>query len=473
MKQLDWGDKMLNRTQLESLLTLAMQSDADFAEIFEEETHSERFSVVNENVEDVNRTIRAGAGIRLYKGTSSVYGYTNEMNMASLEAVVRDLRDAIGKQETGTAVVLNEREVVKNISPVEQNPQDADDEVKIDLLKECVKGAEEYDERIFKVTASLNFIVQDVQIANSEGLFKADTRVRTRIGVSAYAKEGDNVQSGFNGPGASKGLEYFTGDHAPYEAGKEAARVACVLLRAKKAPSGVMPVIIDNGFGGVIFHEACGHSLEATGVAKNLSVFSGKKGEKIASEKVNAVDDGTLPGEWGSQNMDDEGNPQQRRLLIQNGVLTEYMVDRLNGRRMNEKSSGSARRESYKYEPTSRMSNTYLLPGTDKREDMFKDIKFGLYCRSMGGGSVNPNTGEFNFGVNEGYLIEDGKVTDPVIGAMLIGSGSEILKNIDMVSDDLALAQGMCGSVSGSIPTNVGQPTIRVSSITVGGTDNE
>lgn len=464
---------MLKKTQLETLLTLAMQSNADFAEIFEEEAHSERFSLVNENVEDVNRTVRAGAGIRLYQGTSSVYGYTNEMDMESLEAIVHDLADALGKKETSTTVVLNEREVVPNISPIVDNPQQASNTVKINLLHECVKGAMEYDERIFKVNAVLSSIVQDVQIANSDGLFKADTRIRTRMGVSAYAKEGDNVQSGFTGPGASAGLEYFTGQNEPIKVGQEAARVACVLLRAKKAPSGVMPVIIDNGFGGVIFHEACGHSLEATGVAKHLSVFSDKKGQKIASEKVNAVDDGTLPGQWGSQNMDDEGNPQQRRLLIENGVLTQYMVDRLNGRRMNERSTGSARRESYKYEPTSRMSNTYLLPGTDKREDMFKDIKFGLYCRSMGGGSVNPNTGEFNFGVNEGYLIEDGKVTDPVIGAMLIGSGAEILKNIDMVSDDLALAQGMCGSVSGSIPTNVGQPTIRVSSITVGGTDSE
>ncbi len=464
---------MLRKEQLERLLSLALQSEADFAEIFEEETQSEGIALDNDDVQDVNRAVRAGAGIRLYKGTSSVYGYTNELEMDVLEDIVNDLRDAMGKKDTGKTVELPEKEMAANISPIEEDPFQTPLETKIDLVREMIKGSREADERIFKATASLNSNRQEVQVANTDGLFRGDIRQRTRVRATAYAREGENVQSGGSAPGASQGLEYFTGVHAPYEIGKEAARVACVLLKAKPAPSGEMPVIIDNGFGGVIFHEACGHSLEATSVALNLSVFANKKGEQIASPIVNAVDDGTMPGEWGSQNMDDEGHPQQRRMLIENGVLQQYMVDTLNGRRMNMPSSGSARRESYKYEPTSRMSNTYILPGKDKKEDMFKDIKFGLYCKSMGGGSVNPNTGEFNFGVNEGYLIEDGKVTDPVIGAMLIGSGSDILKNIDMISDNLELAPGMCGSLSGSVPTNVGQPAIRVSKITVGGTDSE
>lgn len=464
---------MLTKKQLESLLSLAMKSQADFAEIFEEETHTESISIVNDDVEDINRAVRAGAGIRLYKGTSSVYGYTNEMDMSSLEEIVNDLRNAIGEKADGPTIVLNEKEMAQNISPVEIDPFATDDEVKIGMIREAIDAARDADERVFKVSAGLASSHQEVQIANTEGLFRGDVRQRSRMRASAFAKEGTNVQSGSSAPGASQGLEYFTGQHAPEKTGREAARVAGVLLKAKKAPSGVMPVIIDNGFGGVIFHEACGHSLEATGVAKNQSVFAGKKGEQIASVKVTAIDDGTMPGQWGSQNMDDEGNPQEKRVLIKDGVLTQYMIDRLNGRRMKSPSSGSGRRESYKYEPTSRMSNTFIAPGTDKKEDMFKDIKFGLYAKSMGGGSVNPNTGEFNFGVNEGYLIEDGKVTDPVIGAMLIGSGAEILKNIDMVSDNLELAQGMCGSVSGSVPTNVGQPAIRVKSITVGGTDSE
>lgn len=467
---------MLSKIQLETLLSRAMDSAADFAEIFEEETQTEGFSQLNDDVEKISRTNRAGAGIRLYKGVASVYGYTDEMDMETLTALVDDLRDAIGRKgddKTVEPVVLEEFHLAENRSKIQEDPFLKEDAEKLALLQRAIDSARQADERIFKVSASLSALCQRVQIANSNGRLIGDVRQRIRMGASAYAKEGDNVQSGFTGPGASAGLEYFVDEKSPEAIGKEAARVALVLLRAKPAPSGIMPVIIDNGFGGVIFHESCGHSLEATAVAKNQSVFSGRLGEQIASPKVSAYDDGTLPGEWGSQNIDDEGNPQRRRELIKDGVLTEYMVDTLNGRRMQMPSSGSARRESYKYEPTSRMSNTYIAPGSDKKEDMFKDIEFGLYCRSMGGGSVNPNTGEFNFGVNEAYLIENGKITDPVIGAMLIGSGSEILKKIDMVSDNFALAQGMCGSISGSIPTDVGQPAIRVSSITVGGTASE
>lgn len=464
---------MLNKSQLEELLSLAMDSQADFAEIFEEETRSQSLSSVNEDIQAVQDSVRAGAGIRLYKDLQSVYGYTNEMDMESLKEIVNSLREAIGLADKKVSVVLTE-EKVENIHPIKKDFFSAPLDEKSGMLLEADKAAKAVDERIVKTKCSLMGKEQKVQIANSIGKLVADTRTSTRISVMSYAKEGDNMQSGYNAPGAATGLEFYeTEGHTPAEVAKEASRIALVLLRAKPAPSGVMPVIIDNGFGGVIFHEACGHSLEATGVAKNNSVFAGKLGEKIANEKVTAIDDGTIPNAWGSENIDDEGNPQQRRVLIENGVLKTYMVDQLNGRRMKTASTGSGRRESYKYEPTSRMSNTFIAAGTDKKEDMFKDIKFGLYARKMGGGSVNPNTGEFNFAVNEGYLIEDGKVTDPVIGAMLIGSGSEILKNIDMVSDNLERAQGMCGSVSGSIPTDVGQPAIRVSSITVGGTDSE
>ena len=280
------------------------------------------------------------------------------------------------------------------------------------------------------------------------------------------------MQSGFEGPGASMGLEFYDTTQ-PEDIAKEAARIALVMLEAKDCPSGKMPVVIDNGFGGVIFHEACGHALEASAVSKDQSVFTNKLNTKIASDCVTAIDDGTIPNAWGSQNVDDEGNPQQKRVLIKDGELTSYMIDTLNGRRMNMASTGSSRRQSYKYEPTSRMSNTYIAAGKDKFEDLFKGIKKGLYAKKMGGGSVNPQTGEFNFAVNEGYMIIDGKITYPVKGASLIGNGAEILMNIDKVSDNLKRAQGMCGASSGNIPTDVGQPAIRVSSITVGGTVNE
>lgn len=462
---------MLKKEQLEALLTRAMHSFADFAEIFEEEGTNENIAMINDEVERVNRTQKAGVGIRLYQGVQSVYGYTNDTSMESLNELVDSLRDGFGRKDTYISVSLHP-ETIENKHLVKIDPIDAKLTDKVALITRMDTAAKQYDARISKTQTVLLSVRQHVQISNSEGKLVQDTRTRCRLVCSAYANEGNNMQSGFYGPGASSGLEYFE-TITPEEIGKEAARIAIVMLSAKDCPSGKMPVIIDNGFGGVIFHEACGHALEATAVSKNQSVFANKLGQQIASTKVTAIDDGTIPNGWGSENIDDEGNPQTRRVLIKDGILQSYMIDRLNGRRMGMESTGSARRQSYKFEPTSRMSNTYIAAGTDSFESMFVGIKKGLYAKKMGGGSVNPQTGEFNFAVNEGYLIEDGKITDPVKGASLIGTGSEILMNIDMVSDNLERGQGMCGSVSGSIPVDVGQPAIRVSSITVGGTTSE
>lgn len=462
---------MLKKEELESLLSRAMSSEADFAEIFEEDGLSEGISMLNDTVESVNRNQKSGIGIRLYKGVQSVYGYSNQQDMTSLEALVDDLRGGLGFSDEKVTISLKE-EKIENRHPVQINPLDAPLKDKIALLKRADRAAKEGKDKIQKTTTGLSSICQNVQISNSEGKLVYDTRIRTRLVCSAYAQDGDNMQSGFFGPGASAGLEFYE-EVTPESIGKEASRVALVLLEAKDCPSGKMPVIIDNGFGGVIFHEACGHAMEATSVAKNQSVFANKIGQQIASSKVTAIDDGTIPNGWGSENIDDEGNLQQKRVLIKDGICTSYMVDRLNGRRMGVESTGSGRRQSYKYEPTSRMSNTYIAAGTDSFEEMFEGIEKGLYAKNMGGGSVDPQTGEFNFAVTEGYLIENGKITVPVKGASLIGTGSEILMNIDRVSDNLSRGQGMCGSISGSLAVDVGQPAIRVSSITVGGTSNE
>jgi TldD protein len=230
-----------------------------------------------------------------------------------------------------------------------------------------------------------------------------------------------------------------------------------------------MTVAIGNGFGGVIFHEACGHSLEATSVGIGMSQMAGKLGQQIANPKVTAIDDGTIPNGWGSCNIDDEGMPMIKRTLIKDGILTSYMIDRLGSRRMNMPSTASGRRQDYSYEPTSRMTNTYIANGPDKNEDIIKSIDNGIYAAAMGGGSVNPFTGAFNFAVREGYIVRNGEICEPIKGASLIGTGSEILMNIDMVGQNMETAQGMCGSSSGSVPTDVGQPLIRVSDITVGG----
>lgn len=462
---------MLKKEELEALLSRAMSSEADFAEIFEEDGLSEGISMLNDTVESVNRNQKSGIGIRLYKGVQSVYGYSNQQDMASLEALVDDLRGGLGFSDEKVTISLKE-EKIENRHPVQINPLEAPLKDKIALLKRTDFAAKEGKDKIQKTTTGLSSICQNVQISTSEGKLVRDTRIRTRLVCSAYAQDGDNMQSGFYGPGASAGLEFYE-EVTPESIGKEASRVALVLLEAKDCPSGKMPVIIDNGFGGVIFHEACGHAMEATSVAKNQSVFANKIGQQIASAKVTAIDDGTIPNGWGSENIDDEGNLQQKRVLIKDGICTSYMVDRLNGRRMGVESSGSGRRQSYKYEPTSRMSNTYIAAGTDSFEEMFEGIEKGLYAKNMGGGSVDPQTGEFNFAVTEGYLIENGKITVPVKGASLIGTGSEILMNIDRVSDNLSRGQGMCGSISGSLAVDVGQPAIRVSSITVGGTSNE
>jgi TldD protein len=265
------------------------------------------------------------------------------------------------------------------------------------------------------------------------------------------------------------GWEFFD-LFSPEDVAKESARIAVVRLDADYAPQGKMPVVIDNEFGGIIFHEACGHPLEATSVANDASVFCGKFGEKIASDVVSAVDDGTIPGAWGSLDYDDEGSPTQRNQLIKDGVLTSYMIDRLGSIKMNTPSTSSSRRESYKYAPTSRMTNTYIDRGSDSLESMIGSIDEGLYCVKLGGGSVNPPTTDFNFAVQEGYLIRNGKIDRPVKGASLIGKGSEILLNIEMVGDNLdATGTGMCGSLSGSIPAAVGQPAIKVSGLVVGG----
>src|SRR5699024_2936874 len=288
----------------------------------------------------------------------------------------------------------------------------------------------------------------------------------------SIASDGSDMQTGHYGPGAHQGFEFIENLDLEYYA-KESARIAKTMLHADPAPSGKFPVIIDNEFGGVIFHEACGHGLEATAIAKNNSVFAGKVGEKVASDLVTYIDDGTIPNEWGSLNMDDEGEKIRKNVLIENGILKGYLIDKLNGRRMGMESTGSSRRESYRYSPTSRMTNTYIAPGKSTPEEIIKNTQHGIYAKYMGGGSVNPATGDYNFAVMEAYLVENGEICQPLKGATLIGNGAKTLQKVDMVGNNLAHGAGMCGSKSGSLPVNVGQPTIRVSEITVGGTKGE
>lgn len=458
---------MLSKSVIEDVLNAALTQGADFGEIYMEDKYSTSLGMVAGQVETGISGRDYGVGIRVFAGLKAVYAYTNETSRDNLIKVAREAAMALNSSSCGQFQDLQGR-ILTNAHPVSIYPDGKDKEFRVNLMRMAYEAAKNYNPVIEQVRIRFMDEDQRILVANTEGVHARDRRIRTRMMIEAVAAKGSEKQSGFYGPGAHMGLEFYEKiDIREYA--KEAARIAATMIDADYCPSGKFPVIIDNEFGGVIFHEACGHSLEATSVAKKTSVFADKLGEKIAADIVTAYDDGTIPNAWGSANIDDEGTPTQKNLLIDRGVLKGYLVDKLNGRRMGMASTGSARRQSYKFAPTSRMSNTFIAAGTSTPQEIIANTEYGIYARYMGGGSVNPATGDFNFAVNEGYIVKDGKIVKPVRGATLIGRGSEILKKIDMVGNNLALGQGMCGSVSGSIPANVGQPMIRVSEITVGG----
>jgi TldD protein len=458
---------MISQEICERVLRRAAATGADYAELFAENTLNHSINMIGGKVDSIDDAVVAGAGVRVYKGLRSVMATTVDTTEAGLLRCAEKAADALGQGTAALHITLHER-LFGDIHPVRVVPSSVGNADKIALLKEGYFAAQSYDAAIRQVRGTLLDVDHNILIATSEGLYTQDRQIRTRMMIEAVAEKNGETQTGSCRPGRRMGLEMFE-TVRPEAIGREAARQAVVMAGAGYCPAGVMPVAIGNGFGGVIFHEACGHSLEATSVAYGRSQFTGKLGQQIANPKVTAIDDGTIPGAWGSINIDDEGTPAQKNVLIENGILKTYLVDRFNGRRMGLPSTGSARRQSYAYTPTSRMTNTYIANGTDDNDAIIASIEYGLFARQMGGGSVNPTTGEFNFAVNEGYIIRNGQICEPVRGASLVGKGSDVLMNIDMVGTDLDHGQGMCGSSSGSIPTNVGQPLIRVASITVGG----
>ena len=460
---------MISRNLLEDVLAAAMSTGADFAEVYAEKTRNNGIRFLDGKIDTVSDEMVSGVGIRAFIGVRTAYATTTDISRAGLLRCAYAVADALGQSKAEVSINLTER-IFPNIHPVKILPGSTALKTRTDILKEACFAAQERDEKIKQVMGNLASVDHTILIANSEGLYTTDRHVRTRIAVNAVAvaADGSDNQSGFYAPGRGMGLEMFEFIN-PREVGITAADEALVSLRADYCPAGQMTVAIENGFGGVIFHEACGHSLEATSVGTGTSQMAGKMGQKIANEKVTAIDDGTIPGAWGSVNIDDEGNPTQKNVLIENGILKSYMIDRLGSRRMGMAMTGNSRRQSFMYEPTSRMTNTYIANGPDKNEDIIASIEYGLYAKKMGGGSVNPLTGEFNFGVSEGYIVRNGKICEPVHGASLVGTGSQILMDIDMVGQNMATGPGMCGSSSGSVPTDVGQPLIRISKITVGG----
>jgi len=458
---------MIKRNIINNVLDAAMSRGGDFAEMFIEDRFNTAISLSSGDIEKSLSGRDFGVGIRIFKGLKSIYVYTNNVEEENLIKLAKEAALGLKKEDVNKKIELMKMEV-KNNHIIRKYPASVLSSEKIELMKRAYNKANQYDELIKQVKVNYMDYDKKIMIVNSEGLNKTDRRTRSRIFVTSIAEKDGEMQTGSDSIGAHKGFELYDGKVVD-DVAIEASRVAKAMILADKCPSGKMDVVIDNGFGGVIFHEACGHGLEATSVAKGNSVFAGKLGEKVASEIVTAIDDGTLKNEWGSSNIDDEGNPTTKNILIENGILKNYMVDKFNGRRMEMRATGSSRRQSYKYAPTSRMTNTYIANGKSTKEEIIKNTENGLFARKMGGGSVNPMTGEFNFSVMEGYIIKNGKIERPVRGASLIGKGSEVLNRIDMVGNNLKFGQGMCGSISGSIPVNVGQPTIRVKDITVGG----
>lgn len=454
----------------QKVLDAALASGADFAELYIQNKTTHAVELNYHRVDNVITRLIYGAGIRLMCGVKQVYGYTSDLSERSLVSLAKKLAASFDGKRVLTCGEIKEVKNPATHAPKKEHSSMSTED-KIAYLKAgedamyavspCVVNADctmaENDEsvEIFTVTSEGARVVRD-------------RRVRTRLAAQAVASKDGGFEVAFFGPGLSKGAEYL--DEIDFVGGaKKAASTAVALLDAPECPSGKMPVIIGNKFGGVLFHEACGHPLEGTAISHATSPFTGKLGQKVASDLVTAIDDGTVQNGWGSECFDDEGVPSTKNVLIEKGVLKSYMVDTFDGRRMGMAPTGACRRESYKFLPTTRMTNTYIAAGESTPEDIIKATEYGIYCVSFNGGSVDPTTDKFNFTASETYVVKNGKIDHLVKAATLTGFGYEILPKIDMVGNDCELSAGMCGAASGSVPAAVGQPTLRVSEITVGG----
>lgn len=458
---------MIKSSIVNAVLDEALKTGGDFSELYLQDTESNTVNMINGKVENANYQRKVGAGVRVLMGTKSAYAYSVDTDEASLIACARAAASAFsGMKEYEARSICVDRIGASWARLPFSDVKNAD---RVELMRRATAAARSESPEITQTVVTYMDCDHRTWVYNSEGLHAEDRRPRARIAVQAVAMANGEAQTGSCSPGYGMGFEMFREKIDVEAAGREAAKTAVTMLHAPECPAGKVPVVIDGGFGGVILHEACVHGLEATSVGRGSSVFCGKLGKRIASPIVNAVDDGTLPGEWGSMHFDDEGNPAQRNLLIENGILRSYLVDRLGSRLMDHPMTGSSRRQDYTFAPTSRMTNTFFAPGSDDEEEMLRTMGEGLFAVKMGGGSVSPLTGEFNFAVGEAYWVRDGKIVSPVRGATLIGKGAEVLMKIDRIGRNMWMAPGMCGSLSGSVPTNVGQPRIRVSEIVVGG----
>ncbi|MFN8034474.1 MAG: TldD/PmbA family protein [Acidimicrobiia bacterium] len=460
---------MIEESVLQHTLFEALRRGGDFAEVFVEDRRTSSIRLDDTRIEELGSGRERGAGIRVVRGETTGFAHTSDLSETGLRdaahAAAAAARDGDG--DAVRTVALERRDVAT--SPAAILPESVDKSRKIGLLERADAAARSESGSIRQVSASYLDSRRRFVVANSDGVLAGDDQVRTRFVVQCVAAGDTGMQTGTEAPGATMGFELFD-EIDPDEVARVAARRAVTMLSARPAPSGKLPVVLKRGAGGVLFHEACGHGLEADLVGRDASVFRGRVGDQVASPLVTLVDEGGRSREWGAFAVDDEGAPAQRNVLIERGVLTDYMWDLLRARKEGRSSSGNGRRETYQSLPMVRMTNTYLEPGDDDPDDIVRRTPVGLYCVALGGGQVNTATGDFVFGITEAYMIEHGEITEPVRAAQLIGNGPEALLRVDAVATDFDTWPGMCGKDGQSVPVSSGQPTLRVAELTIGGT---
>ena len=458
---------MIETDVIERVLSAGLTTGAEFAEIFAEDRTSQEAKFDDGKVDALSSSRERGAGIRVVSGQTTGFAYTSDLREEALLHAARTAAAAAkGGGDTDRTVALNDQPGMHSSEALDAAKAD-----KVQLLGTAEAAARAAGRDIAQVSATYAGTRRRIQIANSDGLLTGDDRWRTRFRVDAVALGDTGRQSGMASLGRTQGFEMF--DEIDVEdLGREASRQALSKLAARPAPSGELPVVIAAGGGAVLFHEACGHPLEADAIERGASVFCGKVGERVAAEFVTLVDDGSMATQWGHVPIDDEGNPGRRNVLIDKGILTDYMWDRIRSRNAKRESSGNGRRQTYRHLPIVRMTNTFLENGPEDPDEILRQTDRGVYVAKLGGGQVNPATGDFVFGMTEAYMIENGQITHPLRQANLIGNGAEVLKRIDAVANDFAMAPGggMCGKAAQTAPVGMGQPTLRVSSMTIGGT---
>ncbi len=461
---------MLDHALIQRTLDTALRTGGELAELFVEDKSSSNAVFDDGKVENLTSGRERGGGIRVIVGDTTGFAHTADLSEAGLREAAEAAAAAARSGGGGVREVALTRVESPRPNPVSVLPEDVAKARKVELLARADDAARSQGSAITQVTARYGDSRRRILVANSDGLLTEDDQVRTLFTVMAVASGDTGMQTGYQSIGRTVGFELFDA-YDVAEQGAEAAQRALLKLSARPAPSGTVPVVIGPGGGGVLFHEACGHGLEADLVAKGASVFAGRMGERVADPRITLVDDGTMAEEWGCFAVDDEGSPAARNVLIEDGILTDYMWDLLRSRKEGRPRSGNGRRQSYKHLPMVRMTNTYVMAGPDSPADIVASTPSGVYVAHLGGGQVNTANGDFVFGMTEAYLIEDGKITEPIREGNLIGNGPDVLASIDAVGDDFAMGRpGTCGKDGQGVPVGDGVPTLRVPALTVGGT---